>query len=109
MAGRILVALLALFSSASAFAGSTDTINYQGLLMAPGGSPMNGPVEIIARIWNAPTGGAIQWSELHSSVPVVDLETYHTTGDNVFNTNICSLAGASASDHCFTGPANNCP
>src|SRR5262245_21175176 len=72
MVRSIVAMLLALLSSTSVFAGSAETINYQGLLLAPDGSPMNGAVEIITRIWDAPTAGTIQWSELHSGVPVVD-------------------------------------
>jgi hypothetical protein len=72
LSARMLVFVLGLVAAAPAQAGSADTVNYQGLLTGANGSPLNGSVEIIARIWNAPTGGAIQWSELHSSVPVVD-------------------------------------
>jgi hypothetical protein len=69
---RVVVALALLLLAPNAYSGSTDTISYQGLLKGPDGSPLDGTVEIVTRIWNAASGGSIQWSELHSNVQVTD-------------------------------------
>jgi hypothetical protein len=51
---------------------AAETMGYQGLLQNPDGTPRNGQVELLVRLWDAPTGGNILWSELHPVVTLVD-------------------------------------
>jgi hypothetical protein len=46
-------------------------INYQGMLTDAGGTPLNGPQNLIFRIYDDTTGGGtLQWSETRNGVPV---------------------------------------
>jgi hypothetical protein len=67
-ASAFIIALALLPTSSRA----ADTMSYQGLLQNPDGTPRNGQVEILVRLWDAPTGGSILWSELHPVVNLVD-------------------------------------
>ena len=47
-------------------------INYQGYLTDAGGNPLNGDVAMTFRIYNAPTGGTLLWSEGPSAVTATE-------------------------------------
>jgi parallel beta-helix repeat protein len=49
-----------------------QTINYQGYLEDSGGIPVNGTVNMDFAIYDAPTGGALLWSETQSGVTVTE-------------------------------------
>jgi hypothetical protein len=52
---------------------SATTINYQGRLAAPDGTPQNGTFGMSFSIWDAAAGGDIIWGpENHVAVPVTD-------------------------------------
>jgi hypothetical protein len=52
---------------------SATTVNYQGRLAAPDGTPKNGTFGMSFAIWNAANGGSIVWGpENHSAVTVID-------------------------------------
>ncbi len=58
--------LLACFASAA----PPQTINYQGYLTNPGGSPINSSVGITFKLYNAASGGAPLFTEVQPSVAV---------------------------------------
>ena len=47
-------------------------VNFQGLLLDSGGSPMNGSVNLTFKLFAAPSGGGPLWSEVHSGVAVTN-------------------------------------
>jgi len=47
-------------------------INYQGLLLDDLGQPVNGPVDMEFRLYDAQTAGTLLWTEVHAGVPVAD-------------------------------------
>ena len=55
-----------------AIAAPPQTINYQGFLTNPGGTPVNTSVVMTFKLYNAATAGAMVYSELQSSVPVAN-------------------------------------
>ncbi|NHZ72422.1 MAG: hypothetical protein GWP17_05000, partial [Aquificales bacterium] len=57
----------------NAVSASATTINYQGRLAAPDGSPKDGTFGMSFALWDAASGGSIVWGpENHSAVPVTD-------------------------------------
>lgn len=65
------VATLALAASA-ARAAVPGQIDFQGLLLDSGGSPVNGANDLDFELFDAPSGGSSLWSESHVAVSVVD-------------------------------------
>ncbi len=61
-------ALLAPFS----FAAPPQTINYQGYITSPIGTPVNTSVQMTFRLYNAPSGGGALWTETQPSVGVIN-------------------------------------
>ena len=52
---------------------SATTVNYQGHLAAPNGTPKNGSFDMSFAIYNAASGGSLVWGpENHSAVPVTN-------------------------------------
>ncbi|MBK7919771.1 MAG: hypothetical protein IPJ94_26640 [Chloroflexi bacterium] len=52
---------------------SATTVNYQGRLAAPDGTPKNGTFGMSFAIWDAASGGNVVWgAESHAAVPVTD-------------------------------------
>ena len=67
----LLCAGLALLATV-AIAAPPQTINYQGYLTNPGGTPVNANVVMTFKLYNAATAGAMVYSELQSSVLVAN-------------------------------------
>lgn len=47
-----------------------ELINYQGELMDSAGSPLNGTVSLVFKIYNQQTGGTTLWQETHNTIQV---------------------------------------
>ncbi len=45
-------------------------INYQGMLTDDGGAPLNGPYDMVFKIYNHPTSGTLRWQETQNDVAV---------------------------------------
>jgi len=56
----------------SSYAGVPMTINYQGYLTDSSGNPVDGNRNMTFKIYDAASGGNIEWTEVHSSVTVSD-------------------------------------
>lgn len=64
--GRVLGALavaLALLGPASVMAQAEARIHYQGVLLDSSGNPLDGVTTVTFRLYDAPTGGNLLWSE----------------------------------------------
>ncbi|NHZ72419.1 MAG: hypothetical protein GWP17_04985 [Aquificales bacterium] len=60
-------------ANATGASASATTINYQGRLAAPDGTPKNGTFGMSFALWDAASSGSIIWGpENHSAVPVTD-------------------------------------
>ncbi len=60
-------------TSVNAPGPSANTVNYQGRLAAPDGTPKNGTFGMSFAIWDAANGGNVVWGvESHAAVPVTD-------------------------------------
>jgi hypothetical protein len=70
--GAIAALMLAGFAATTAHAGVPIQISHQGRLLDASSHPVNGPVDLTFRIYDAPTGGAPLWTELQSSVAVTN-------------------------------------
>lgn len=46
------------------------TMNYQGYLTDSGGNPLDGTYDLAFRLYDAPTGGNLEWAETHDSTNV---------------------------------------
>jgi hypothetical protein len=68
---KLLPYLLIIASSASIFAAPSE-INYQGVLTDQQGNPINGIRAMQIKIYDAPTGGTLLYSEDLGNVPVQD-------------------------------------
>jgi hypothetical protein len=68
---KLLPYLLIIASSASIFAAPSE-INYQGVLTDQQGNPINGVRAMQIKIYDAPTGGTLLYSEDLGNVPVQD-------------------------------------
>lgn len=68
----LIVGLLGLFSSPPVFAAVPGEVHYQGLLLDFAGDPVNGLEDFAFRLYDAPTGGTLLWSETHDDVDVVE-------------------------------------
>ena len=68
---KLLPYLLIIASSASIFAAPSE-INYQGVLTDQQGNPVNGVRAMQIKIYDAPTGGTLLYSEDLGNVPVQD-------------------------------------
>jgi hypothetical protein len=68
----ILLSLIVLVALSSlSLAGIPKMINYQGMLTDAGGTPLNGPHNLIFRIYDDTTGaGTLQWTETQNGVQV---------------------------------------
>ena len=69
---NIFVSIALVVLAPTAFATPPKTINYQGYLTNPGGTPVNGSVSMTFRLYNAASGGTLLSSELQSSVTVAN-------------------------------------
>ncbi len=47
-------------------------VNYQGYLTATDGTPLDSTVSVVFTIYDAESGGVVQWTEAHASVTVTD-------------------------------------
>ena len=68
----MILLLTAALCSAGAYATVPQMINYQGYLTNSGGAPINTPVAITVRLYDAATAGTLKWSEIQPSVEVTD-------------------------------------
>jgi hypothetical protein len=63
------ISLLAALADVASAAVTVRTLNFQGYLTAPDGTPINTTVDMTFRIYNAPTGGTLIWQEQHFEPP----------------------------------------
>ena len=91
---RISSLLLLVLLAAPAAATVPGEVDYQGLLLDSGGTPVNGAVDMSFEIFDAPTGGSSQWSESHVDVQVVD-GVYDVTLGQTVPLTAALLAGGS--------------
>jgi hypothetical protein len=68
----VVVMLGVAFFSTGAFAAVPLTLTHQGRLLDATDKPVNGFFDITYRVFEAPSGGAPLWTEVHASVPVAD-------------------------------------
>jgi hypothetical protein len=69
--GLLVLLSILTFSISPCRAEIPKLINYQGMLTDAGGTPLNGPQNLIFRIYDDTTGGGtLQWSETRNGVPV---------------------------------------
>ncbi|MCW5578376.1 MAG: hypothetical protein KIS89_07020 [Dokdonella sp.] len=64
--------VLTLAAATTAMAQVPRTLNYQGYLTSPGGTPINGVATLIASIWDQPSGGTQLASNTFASVAVTN-------------------------------------
>jgi hypothetical protein len=67
-----LLAFILVLAASAAQADPPALIQYQGVLLAPDGSPRPGPVELEIAIFDAPAQGNELYRERHPQVPLVD-------------------------------------
>lgn len=84
---------------------------YQGLLLDGTGQPRSGPVDLTLRIYDAPTGGTLLYTQSWSGVVLadgvftVDLGPTGAATDSPDDPLVTSLADALAGDLAATGPS----
>ena len=84
-----------------ALAQTPDSLSYQGQLVDSGGQPVDGTVNLRFRLWDAPSGGAVQWDESQVGVAV---------DEGVFSVYLGSevpLAGVSFAEPLYLGVSIN--
>jgi hypothetical protein len=64
--------VISLAALGRAAAQTPATVQYQGLLLSPAGSPLAGPVDVEIGIWDAPSGGTRLYREVHLNEPLSD-------------------------------------
>jgi hypothetical protein len=69
---RVATLVLAVCLAPAALALVPGEINYQGLLLDSGGSPITGPTDLDFELFELATGGSSVWSESHGDVDVLD-------------------------------------
>ena len=67
-----LALILSLLAALPSFAAPPQTLNYQGYLTSPTGTPINTSVVMTFKLYNAPTGGAPLYTESQFMVPVTN-------------------------------------
>lgn len=67
-----LALILCLLATLPAFAAPPQTLNYQGYLTNPTGTPTNGTVQMIFRLYSAASGGVALYTETQLSVAVTN-------------------------------------
>jgi hypothetical protein len=68
----VTLALLIVFTAASAFAGVPLVTSYQGRLLDASDQPLTGSYTMVFQIFDAPVGGNPLWTEDHVGVQVAD-------------------------------------
>ena len=92
-----------LFVATGTAAATPNLMNYQGQLDSSG-SPISGTYQMVFTIYDAPTGGAVLWTETQSGVSVqnglcnVLLGTVNPIVDSVFASTACYLGIQVGSD-----------
>lgn len=66
------VALVLLVLTSAAFAQVPESISLQGILTEPDGTPMDGTVQISARLYDAAQGGLVVWENYEQAVLVTN-------------------------------------
>ena len=64
--------ILSFMFTLPALAALPPTLNYQGYLTNPAGTPVNAPVAMTFRLYNAASGGVLLYTEAQPSVPVTN-------------------------------------
>ena len=67
-----LALILSLLATLPSFAAPPQTLNYQGYLTNPGGTPVNTSVAMTFRLYNAASGGTALYTEAQPSVNVTN-------------------------------------
>ena len=69
---QIFAALAALVLAPPLGAAVPGQVDFQGLLLDSAGEKVNGAVDLTFRLYDAPSGGSLLWTESHNDVQVAD-------------------------------------
>lgn len=104
IAHALCIAICLSLCASPAAAAVPGVINYQGILTDPQGDPIAVPVSVVFTIYDAPTAGAILWTETRTITPDPEgrfsllLGLSEPIADSVFKTPPCWLGAKVTTD-----------